>query len=134
MPVVRGGDHHRVDVFSSQNLSKVFGHGAVFIVVLGVDHGFGFAHAISIHVANHHDFCGIEFEVFAEVPIDTVAANANKANSDFVAGGIHAENGGWNDERQGDGCCGGADEVPSRELSFLSASMHSSSELSPAIP
>ena len=111
VPVVGGGDHHRVDVVAGEDLAEVVGGGAVLVAVVFVDHALGPAQVAAVDVADGEDPGVLLLQVVAEVAAGAVAADADEADGDLVARGVGAEDAGGDDRGGGEGGGGGADEV-----------------------
>jgi hypothetical protein len=87
MPMIRGGDHHGVDVGRARTSRKSPVIGAIAVEVLFVDDLLGAAHALGVDVADGEDPGIVEVEVTSEVPAGAVIAGADEADGDAVAGG-----------------------------------------------
>jgi len=91
MPMIRRGDHDRVDVLAIEDFAKVFGRRAVFGIVRGIDERFGFAHPEAIDIANRkHPGIG-QFEISIKIPGRAVIPGANEADGYFFARSIRAQ-------------------------------------------
>jgi hypothetical protein len=65
VPVIRRGNHHRIDIFPGEDLTEILGSDAILVIVGRVDDGLGLAESVFIHVANHQHPGFSEFQVAA---------------------------------------------------------------------
>src|SRR5690606_3141847 len=109
MPMVGGGDQHRVDIVAGEQFAEVAIAGAIFVFVVRVDHAFRFRPMTGVDAGNRYD---LDVGLFDEL-VDEVsphASGADEAHGGPVAGrngSVSSEGAGGNDRGKADSADGG---------------------------
>jgi hypothetical protein len=121
------GNHHRINVLTGGNLAKILRRETILVLVAIIDRFLRAKEAVAVHIARRDDLRVLVPEIGPEIPIHTMIARADEADSDAIVGGsraTHAEHGGGDNlgcaGGQADGGCGLMEETSASEtwLSF----------------
>ncbi len=96
VPMVRRGNHHRINVFAREYLPEILRHETIFALVAIVDRLLRAEEMLFIHVARRDDLRILVPQIRPEIPADAMIPRADEADGDAVVRGnlaTHAEDG-----------------------------------------
>ena len=126
MPVVRHGEHHRVDVLPGHHLPVVVVSFAITVVIMPVDRVHGLLQGPLVQVAGGDDLTVLLGHEALGVARPHHAP-ANDAHHDAIGGrgvAVFAERTGGDKRRPSDGGCGCGDEMTTRKLGRSGGRFH----------
>jgi hypothetical protein len=121
VPMVRRGNHHRVNILARKDLAEILRDETILVLVAIVDRLLRAEQMIAVHIARGDDLCVLVPEIRSEIVAAAMIARADEADRGAVVGrgrATHAEEGGGDDlrrDRDRKGSGGGVKKLPSRE-------------------